>query len=155
MGRLISFHVRTLHFKKANTLPEKWTYRAGMGPGWGGPAKGASTASGNMQWSRGMRHLESATDTEKAFREANRLRRAALRERMMNVLETIAETSDSDMARLSAADKVLDRLDGKPKQTVASTVSGPDGEPVQVQAIRRVIVDPTGLLVQSHDGDDE
>jgi len=71
-----------------------------MGPGWGGDA------SGTEGWKPGTPHPHLRTpERDKA------------RQEMMDTIYTIARTSETEGLRMMAADKVLDRLIGKPLQT--------------------------------------
>lgn len=58
----------------------------------------------------------------------------------LQVLVDIATSGESEAARVSAANAILDRGYGKPHQAVQMT--GPEGGPLKVELIRRVIVDP-------------
>ena len=71
-----------------------------MGEGWGGDA------SGTEGWKQGEVHAPLRTpERDKARAE------------MMDTIYTVAMTSESEALRMMAADKVLDRLIGKPMQT--------------------------------------
>lgn len=61
-------------------------------------------------------------------------------EQALAILVSIAGTGESESARVSAANAILDRAYGKPAQ--ALQVSAPDGGPVQIEKIERVIVRP-------------
>src|SRR5262245_56629979 len=52
----------------------------------------------------------------------------------MRMLVKIMKSSTSDSARIIAAEAILDRGWGKPAHAVS--VSGPDGGPVQIEAVR-------------------
>lgn len=52
----------------------------------------------------------------------------------IQVLVTIATSGESEAARVSAANAILDRGYGKPKQAMEHT--GEDGGPLQVQVVR-------------------
>jgi hypothetical protein len=58
----------------------------------------------------------------------------------LQVLVDIATSGESEAARVSAANAILDRGYGKPHQAVQMT--GAEGGPLKVELIRRVIVDP-------------
>lgn len=87
------------------------------GPGWGGPAKG-----------EGFR-LKPAGDPESDAARAlskdpaHRAVKEAVEAEMLAVQLTIARTSEFEGNKLSASDKVLDRLRGKPTQPVDATVT--------------------------------
>jgi hypothetical protein len=90
----------------------------------GGARPGAGRRKGKL--SQAKRHLsEIAKDHAEAA---------------MQVLFDIATGGESEAARVSAANAILDRGYGKPHQAVQMT--GPEGGPLKVELIRRVIVDP-------------
>lgn len=90
------------------------------GEGWGGSAKGASTAP----------RLGPAGDPESdAIRAllrdpANMEAKAEFQAEMLAIQIGIARGGESEANRLNAADKVLDRLGGKPKQQTDITTGG-------------------------------
>lgn len=100
------------------------------GAGWGGPRRGAHE----------LRLLKPAGDPESdAIRAMShdpdiKARNEAWAEEMRAVLYRVATTGDAEMARISAADKLLDRIEGKP---VAKTLVGgaEDAGPVQIKVI--------------------
>ncbi len=61
-------------------------------------------------------------------------------ETALGVLVEIATTGQSEAARVSAANAILDRAYGKPMQSVE--LGGPDGGAVPITRIERVIIDP-------------
>lgn len=68
----------------------------------------------------------------------NRERKAATRETMMQVYETVAEDEKAPhMARIMAADKWLDRTEGKPMQKTVNENTGPDGGPIVHEVVYR------------------
>ena len=88
---------------------------AGSGPGWGGPAKGAG-------WPIGKRTVDEANIAKVTLppelKERKAMKRRVTRETMMEVYEDVAlDAKAPHMARVSAADKWLDRTEGKPAQT--------------------------------------
>lgn len=89
------------------------------GEGWGGPAKGASVSrlreAGDPE-SDAVRAL-SRDPEHLAFKEA-------LQANMLAVQIEIARAGEAEANRLNAADKVLDRLGGKPKQQTDITSAG-------------------------------
>lgn len=58
----------------------------------------------------------------------------------LNTLATICQKSDSDAARVSAANSLLDRGYGRPAQSLEHTGAG--GGPIQIARVERTIVDP-------------
>lgn len=97
-----------------------------MGAGWGGPAKGAKRKT-FCKSDPDIAQLMRKRDPD-AYAEliANK---DALRLKMAGVIVEVALNSENDVARVSAADKVLDRLDGKPGQTVKY-----EGAPIELAA---------------------
>lgn len=84
------------------------------GEGWGGPANGG----GNT---KPFEEANIAPLMRRANPEAYRELMAdkdELRTQMTGVIVEVALTSENDIARANAADKVLDRLDGKPGQRI-------------------------------------
>jgi hypothetical protein len=84
----------------------------GAGKGqWGGPAKGASTsrlAPAGDDYSDAIRAL--------ARDPAHAESKAPLRELVFRTWVDVATASDNDSARVAAAEKIADRLDGKAVQ---------------------------------------
>ena len=97
------------------------TTRHGTGAGWGGPAKGASKS-----------RLKPRGDAEsdRIRREQNSKsapivqRREAVAEEMRQVLYDLALKAEAETVRANAADKLLDRLEGKPVQKQDVTSGG-------------------------------
>ncbi len=97
------------------------------GAGWGGPPKGASTS----------RILPGDPDGIRALARdpANKALKDQFRAELWGKLHSIAMTGESEATQLMAADKLLDRIDGKAKQTqeiqanVASYVVRAPAEP--------------------------
>lgn len=88
-----------------------------QGAGWGGPAKGAGKDLSNPE----QNGLKFCNDP------VRRADKQAMADRMLEILVDIAENSKIDMARLSAADKVLDRVEGKAVQRqITATVDEPE-----------------------------
>jgi hypothetical protein len=116
------------------------------GMGWGSNGRTSARTAPRPEFSPGMAHLREDTAERQQYRRMNRAARSAKTARMMQIIEEIAEDAEaSQMIRLSAADKLLDRLEGKPVQKQEVELSGPDGEPLQIEAVRRIIVDPSAL----------
>jgi hypothetical protein len=88
----------------------------------GAPKGNTNSSKNNRLWAETIRRAVVQSDPD-------RLRRIA------EALLTKAETGD-----INAIKEVGDRLDGRPQQ--AMEIGGPDGGPVQVTAIHRVIIDP-------------
>jgi hypothetical protein len=80
-----------------------------MGPGWGGPPKGASTSRIKPGDPDGIAAL--------ARDPGNKALKDQFRAELWTKLHTIALTGESEAIQVAAADKLLDRIDGKPKQT--------------------------------------
>lgn len=102
------------------------------GDGWGGHPKGASTA----------KPIDSTADGDaiRALRHdpANVAAKAVLSGAMRQVLFDVATSArEPGPSRVSAADKLLDRIEGKATQR--SEMTGRDGAPLEIV---RIIVDP-------------
>lgn len=82
------------------------------GEGWGGPANGKAEPVPLDQ----VRHLR--WDPE------NLARKAEVEAEMLGVLYAIAHDGDAEAVRVNAADKMLDRLQGKPVQRQDHTSKG-------------------------------
>jgi hypothetical protein len=94
------------------------------GPGWGGPAKGKGTggpASGTEATGRPAMHdnLAAIADCEEALRK----------------MTDIMRTAEFEGLQPAAAEKLLDRLEGKPRQAVE--MSGKGGGPIQTQQVEQ------------------
>jgi hypothetical protein len=94
-------------------------------PGIGGPAKGAGkpaapfTADSETRQTETVAHLDNGDLEEQGYRGQQRRRRRDLREKMLKVMEDIAnDEKQPGMTRGTMADKVLDRIDGKPVASV-------------------------------------
>jgi hypothetical protein len=89
-----------------------------------GPAKGfvhkpACAFTADSPTRTGTAHTENGDVEEQAYRAAQRQKKRDLRDRMMAVLVRNAEDdSIPALAQITAADKVLDRIDGKPIASV-------------------------------------
>jgi cellobiose-specific phosphotransferase system component IIA len=57
----------------------------------------------------------------------------------IDALVKIMDRSESDAAKVAAANAILDRAHGKPAQMIAGD---PDGAPIPFSVVRRVVVDP-------------
>lgn len=75
------------------------------GPGWGGTARPSSRPVGRPIKAVSLKVAEE---------------REALKEQMLGVIVDVAINSPHDAARITAADKALDRIEGKPVQKVIS-----------------------------------
>ncbi len=96
------------------------TTRRGNGAGWGGPAKGKSTSrvtTGGDEYSDAVRAL--AHDPKHA--EA----KAPLRELALKTWVDVCLNSEGDGYRVAAAEKIMDRIDGR---AAADVTSG--GQPI-------------------------
>lgn len=90
-----------------------------QGAGWGGPAKGASTAPASIQTAPPV-----GPETNPSGLMGDR--KAQRRERAMAILDAAMEEGDSWQVRVMAADKMLDRIEGKPTQKIVTPESGPE-----------------------------
>jgi hypothetical protein len=119
--------------------PTKGTRRgngAGKGEGWGGPAKGFAKKTERPKFEPGNAAAvgRSAPDRERILSDQEKAR--ALRDHLF-FLSLNAERQETQR---SACESLLNRIEGMP---VARTeLTGADGAPVALTAIRRVIVDP-------------
>lgn len=95
------------------------------GPGIGGPANGPGKGPGSGPAApftadsptRGDPTLDNHDQDEQAYRKRRQAENRKLREEMMAVLVAVAkDTKQPGMTRGMMADKVLDRIDGKPTQ---------------------------------------
>ena len=77
---------------------------------------------------------------QKALREVEELARKYSVKAIEGLVEIAENANAAAAARIAAWNAILDRAVGKPKQAVE--VSGEDGEPIAVEVIRRIIVDP-------------
>lgn len=93
-----------------------------------GAPLGNQNAKKAKAWEGALRSaLAQYENTEAGVRQGDALRKIA------EVVVTKALAGDKD-----AVKEIGDRLDGKPAQSI----TGADGGPVQLESIRRVIVDP-------------
>ena len=87
------------------------------GAGWGGPARGASTSrlstSGDI-YSDQVRALR--------FDGEHMARKEAVAAQMRAVLYAVAIEGEAEAVRVAAADRLLDRIEGKPKQALDATL---------------------------------
>lgn len=79
------------------------------GPGWGGPAKGPGAGPEAIVGEHRM------PEAEKVAKIGDKL---ATADRMLVILSEIAESSEFDATRVSAANAVLDRIEGKAVQRI-------------------------------------
>lgn len=102
---------------RSSTTRPKGSGIPAKGKGWGGPAKGASAS---------RIDAGEAGDAIRAQRwdPAKLADAAAVEAEMMGVLYTHALGAENEHARIAAADKMLDRLKGKPKQATDVTSGG-------------------------------
>lgn len=96
------------------------------GRGYGGAAKGEGSKAGITPEVRALR-----------WDEGNLAQKEEIAAQMRHVLYDVALNGDADASRINAADKLLDRIEGKAVQK--SQISGGDGGPL---VIERRIVDP-------------
>ena len=122
----------------------------GNGPGVGGPAKGAGWGGEANGAGRGREMMDPFTGNEptrgaildntdgdeQTYRAQQRAERRDLRRRMMAVLVQNAEDKTNPGAtQVVAADKVLDRIDGKATQR--NEITGADGETMKIEMTSR------------------
>lgn len=116
----------------------------GQGPGWGGSAKGAHEAIEAVPVAENIRMMDilKITDPEEyARRKAKNVDRKDRAAMLESELFDVAMDIDIHAAtRVQAMDKALDRLQGKPTQR--TELAGVDGQPLKLEQIRRVIIDP-------------
>lgn len=87
--------------------PKTGRFPKGNGAGWGGPAKGASTSRIKPGDPDGIRTMNRGKEVQ-----------AERREKVLRMYEEIVDDPEQPvMARITAGDKLLDRIDGKPMQT--------------------------------------
>jgi hypothetical protein len=93
---------------------------AGKGPGIGGPAREPAPAfTADSPTRATVAHLENGDFEEQGYRGEQRRHRRELREKMLKVMEDIAnDEKQPGMTRGTMADKILDRIDGKPVASV-------------------------------------
>lgn len=95
----------------------------GSGPGWGGPAKGAGNGKHAPRITvENAREMGARKDTPESRAKAHETR--LRKEEFLEILAEIARHGDAEANRMNAADKVLDRLIGKPKQALDMTTDG-------------------------------
>lgn len=100
-------------------VPNQWA-RKGNGKGWGGEAKGAGSDNATVQtapqFQPGMSGNPSGLLGE---------RKARMQAKAYDVLEAAMDDPDNRVA-VMAADKALDRIEGKPTQKVVTPDTGPE-----------------------------
>jgi len=72
-----------------------------------------------MKQSAPPKLIEDEPEVQAAFSE----RAKEYADRMLHILANIAENSDSDSARVAAANAILDRAEGKPPQALNTTLT--------------------------------
>lgn len=94
------------------------------GKGWGGPARGPGRGSHRAApiTQDNAAIMGHRTGTPEAL--VRRRRRRYQREQYLDVISEIALHGEAEANRLNAADKMLDRIEGKPKQSVDMTTAG-------------------------------
>jgi hypothetical protein len=92
---------------------------------WGGPKKGEGSQVDLAE----VRHLRWDAD--------NLAQKEEVAAEMRAVLYNVARFGEAEAARINAADKLLDRIEGKATQR--SEVSGKEGGAIRIE---RVIIDP-------------
>ena len=101
---------------RSSTTRPKGSGIPAKGKGWGGQARGASASRIKPGDPDGI--------AARAHDPAVIADKAVAAEQMRNVLYGIALTGENDHARIAAADKLLDRLDGKAVQRQDVTSGG-------------------------------
>jgi hypothetical protein len=88
----------------------------GWGPGWGGPAKGSGSPAAPFIADSPTRNTGYGDRSPTRIDERKRLtaEQEARMEQMIEMLSDLALNSENPMVCIIAADKVLDRLEGKP-----------------------------------------
>ena len=94
--------------------------RHGNGKGWGGEAKGASAAPESIQTAPAFQPGVSGNPMGLLGE-----RKARMQAKAYDVLEAAMDDPDNRVA-VMAADKALDRIEGKPTQKVVTPDSGPE-----------------------------
>jgi len=109
--------------------------RRGNGPGWGGPARGASTGggarngfeTGNTIGAGGGRGNKSEAGEAKRARDEKRA------QKLKDALFTLATGAEREETRVRACEAWLNRHEGMP--IAKQQISGPDGGPIQTEAV--------------------
>lgn len=96
------------------------TPRYGNGKGYGGPAKGSVPVE-----KRAIEDIRPAVSLGRVKTPWGH-RKDALAQRAMETWEEVMETSDSETNRMIAAEKIMDRVDGKPVQKIVTPESAPE-----------------------------
>lgn len=86
-----------------------------MGKGWGGDAKGEGT---KVPIGEHPENWGKVVEGQPELRKAKIADKQAAADRALAVLEDVMENSEIDMARISAANALLDRIEGKPVQRI-------------------------------------
>lgn len=113
------------------------------GPGIGGPAKGEGKhAPTKIREGVPTPVVEDNRDPdEQAYRQDRKRWKRETREAMLKVLvDNANDIANRGLVQITAANSVLDRIDGKPVQK--NQITGDDDGPVKIETIRRVIVRP-------------
>ena len=133
--------------RRGNGFVYKPSAGPGAGDGWGGSAKGAGTG-GPKPAPFSSENQPSDRSTVKSTREL----RAKRTEELEDILLGLARTADRQETQVMAATKLHAIYNGQPVAAVQH--SGPNGDPMQIEAVRRVIIDPaasvpTSLAIES------
>lgn len=102
----------------------------GSGQSWGGPAKGAGKPAAPFTADSPTRVTWANADPAKALSRAEKAARDERRaEEMRDVLYGLATTAENEMARKSAAEALLNRLEGMPiARTIAAVIDPAEEE---------------------------
>lgn len=96
------------------------------GEGWGGPRKGDGLIIDSSELAQAVSAL--ATDP------ANQAAKAAMRHLSLSTWVDVAQSSDNDGARVTAAEKIMERIDGKVPQR-AHIGADADAGPLSIKVI--------------------
>lgn len=111
------------------------------GDGWGGPAKGASTKVPRVFDSQ----TSAAANAARWGRDPATMSKAEIRAARTADLETklftLALEAEREETQVSASRALHAIYNGTPMASVQH--SGPDGQALKIESIRRVIIDPT------------
>lgn len=117
--------------------PGSGCHRRGNGVGWGGPAKGAGTSKWAALDGKAGRLIRAGMSKEQKAAKAEKVeRKEASRAEMLDFYVDVKRDIGEPMPlRMAAAEKWLDRTDGKPAQTTINT--GPNGGPMTTEVVYR------------------
>ena len=112
-------------------------YKPPGGDGWGGAASPPVPFAAENQPPPEAKSAGKFAAAEPTLRDLAVSKRA----KVMATWEAVIDDKDAPhAAKIAAAAKIAERSDGLPRQHVE--LSGPDGDALKIEAVRRVIVDP-------------